>query len=201
MASAASEVEMHTADKYQGRDKEAIILSLVRSNDAHNVGDLLKDWRRVNVALTRARTKMIVIGSWETISTGNELLGQFCQTVESKGWRYDLKPGAAQDHFFEDWLTQTTGQQAALEPLSPVKPDQRSLPKAAKPRARLFQSTLDKENIAPQNGKHNPPYKKPTMRQPAKTITAGAGTIMNKRPVLRNIAMELDEEAFGEFME
>jgi len=48
-------VELHTADKFQGRDKEVVIVSCVRSNENGTVGDLLKDRRRVNVALTRAR--------------------------------------------------------------------------------------------------------------------------------------------------
>ena len=60
-------MEMHTADRFQGRDKEVIILSLVRSNEAKGIGELLKDWRRINVAFTRAKTKLLVIGSRETL--------------------------------------------------------------------------------------------------------------------------------------
>ena len=55
--------EISTVDKYQGRDMSAIILSTVRSNPEGMVGDLLRDWRRINVALTRAKQKLIVIGS------------------------------------------------------------------------------------------------------------------------------------------
>lgn len=53
-------VEISTVDKYQGRDKEMIILSLVRSNMEGHVGKLIKDWRRINVAFTRAKSKLIV---------------------------------------------------------------------------------------------------------------------------------------------
>jgi DNA replication ATP-dependent helicase Dna2 len=56
-------VEVHTVDRYQGRDKEVIIVSLVRSNETQDSGGLLKDRRRVNVAVTRARTKLIIVGS------------------------------------------------------------------------------------------------------------------------------------------
>ena len=66
-SSAGAEVEMHTADRFQGRDKEIVVLSCVRSNSAHNIGELLKDWRRVNVAVTRARSKLIIIGSKQTL--------------------------------------------------------------------------------------------------------------------------------------
>ena len=48
-------LEVLTIDKYQGRDKDAILLSLVRSNSACNAGRLLLDWRRFNVAVTRAK--------------------------------------------------------------------------------------------------------------------------------------------------
>ena len=62
------DVEMDTTDKFQGRDKEVVVLSLVRSNESHRVGDLLKDWRRINVAFTRARSKLLIVGSQATIA-------------------------------------------------------------------------------------------------------------------------------------
>ena len=101
-------IEMHTADKFQGRDKEVIVLSLVRSNEQKNVGMLLEDWRRVNVAFTRARTKLLVLGSRSTL-TGNELLTKFVALMDARGWRYDLPPGATESHIFEDVGTQLTG--------------------------------------------------------------------------------------------
>ena len=112
---AASAVEMHTADKFQGRDKEVVVLSLVRSNETNHVGELLQDWRRVNVALTRARTKLIIIGSFDTISNGNELLGKLCGIIDRRGWRLDLKEKALDGHLFDDWSTQlSTASPAAV---------------------------------------------------------------------------------------
>ncbi|KAI9790110.1 MAG: Tripartite DNA replication factor [Candelina submexicana] len=96
----APEIEMHTADKFQGRDKEVVILSLVRSNEQKNVGELLRDWRRVNVAFTRARTKLLVLGSRETIM-GDELLRRFVELVDSRGWAYELPKGASEGHLWE----------------------------------------------------------------------------------------------------
>lgn len=55
--------DISTVDKFQGRDKDIIILSTVRRMNDRSVGDLLRDWRRVNVALTRSRKKLIIIGS------------------------------------------------------------------------------------------------------------------------------------------
>lgn len=60
-------VEIGSIDGFQGREKEAVIISLVRSNKDKEIG-FLKDTRRMNVALTRARRKLIVIGDSSTIS-------------------------------------------------------------------------------------------------------------------------------------
>lgn len=60
-------IEIGSVDSFQGREKEVVILSLVRSNDAGEVG-FLSDTRRMNVAMTRARRLLIVIGDSGTIS-------------------------------------------------------------------------------------------------------------------------------------
>ncbi|KAG0168654.1 Tripartite DNA replication factor [Apophysomyces sp. BC1015] len=61
------DLEIATIDKYQGRDKDCVLVSLVRSNAHGNAGDLLKDWRRLNVAFTRAKCKLVVFGSVSTL--------------------------------------------------------------------------------------------------------------------------------------
>ncbi|KAJ2963613.1 hypothetical protein NQZ79_g1441 [Umbelopsis isabellina] len=90
-------VEVHTIDKYQGRDKECVVVSLVRSNANGLTGDLLKDWRRLNVALTRAKRKLIVFGSRSTLQQ-TALLRSFLQLVEDKGWIYTLAKDAQWMH-------------------------------------------------------------------------------------------------------
>lgn len=60
-------LEIDTVDGFQGREKEAVVISLVRSNENGEIG-FLADTRRMNVALTRARRKLIVIGDTATIS-------------------------------------------------------------------------------------------------------------------------------------
>jgi superfamily I DNA and/or RNA helicase len=60
-------LEIDSVDGFQGREKEAVVLSLVRSNPEGEIG-FLGDVRRINVALTRARRKLIVIGDSATLS-------------------------------------------------------------------------------------------------------------------------------------
>ena len=60
---------INTIDSFQGQEKEIVIISLVRSNENGDIG-FLKDYRRMNVAMTRAKSKLIVIGDSATI--GND---------------------------------------------------------------------------------------------------------------------------------
>ena len=60
-------LEIDSVDAFQGREKEAVILSLVRSNREGQLG-FLTDTRRMNVAMTRAKRKLIMIGDSATLS-------------------------------------------------------------------------------------------------------------------------------------
>lgn len=61
------ELEVDSVDGFQGREKEAVVISLVRSNPNGEIG-FLADVRRMNVAMTRARRKLLVIGDSATLS-------------------------------------------------------------------------------------------------------------------------------------
>ena len=123
------DVEVNTVDRYQGRDKDCVIVSFVRSNKTGNVrpviiittsstalpcfhfsllacpssycntpsfltlqvGTLLHDWRRVNVALTRARHKLVLVGS-ETTLKHLPLLVSLLQLLQERAWVVELPP-------------------------------------------------------------------------------------------------------------
>ncbi|MCB0010173.1 MAG: hypothetical protein KDE04_27095, partial [Anaerolineales bacterium] len=76
------EIEVNSIDGFQGREKEVILLSLVRANQEGQIG-FLAETRRLNVALTRARRRLIVIGDSATI-TAEPFYGRlidYCETV------------------------------------------------------------------------------------------------------------------------
>ena len=62
------QLEIDTVDGFQGREKEAVVISLVRSNAIGEIG-FLSDARRMNVALTRAKRKMIIVGDSATLAS------------------------------------------------------------------------------------------------------------------------------------
>ena len=86
-------MRISTIDSFQGQEKETIILSLVRSNDDGDIG-FLKDYRRMNVAITRAKEQLYVIGDSATIG-GDAFYNSFLTYIESHGsyrtvWEFEL---------------------------------------------------------------------------------------------------------------
>ncbi|MEK7390395.1 MAG: AAA domain-containing protein [Elusimicrobiota bacterium] len=76
-------LEIGSIDGFQGREKEAVILSLVRSNEGGQIG-FLSDMRRLNVAITRARRCLIVIGDSATIAR-HPVYARFISHAEKLG--------------------------------------------------------------------------------------------------------------------
>ena len=74
-------LEVDTVDGFQGREKEAVLITLTRSNETGEIG-FLRDTRRTNVALTRARRKLIVVGDSATLG-GNEFYARMLDYFEA----------------------------------------------------------------------------------------------------------------------
>jgi DNA replication ATP-dependent helicase Dna2 len=188
-------VELHTADKFQGRDKEVVIVSCVRSNDNGIVGDLLKDRRRVNVALTRARSKLIILGSEKTLSS-NELLRDMVALCREKDWVLDLQSSMVESHAFDENVTQTSK--------TPMKQSYSSLftnkmakspnttPSPSKKREALCDlatkpGQLNARSPRRKIGSKSPSGNPEAKRVPGKVFTAGKRGLLDGRPVLRDI--------------
>ena len=183
-------VEMHTADRFQGRDKEVVVLSLVRSNESGNIGDLLKDWRRINVAFTRAKTKLIVVGSKGTLGANpGEMVGRFVELMVARQWVADLPTDALSSHFFEERPTQSQWRSPGRSSLkkSPLKASAPVGKSPGKTKRRLFgqaggkgpEGRLDKENMGP------------------KRAGMGEGMVLKRMTVGRDVLNELTDGRYG----
>ena len=87
------EMRISTIDSFQGQEKEIIILSLVRSNDDGDIG-FLKDYRRMNVAITRAKEQLFIIGDSATIGA-DPFYNSFLGYIEKYGtyktvWEFEM---------------------------------------------------------------------------------------------------------------
>lgn len=76
-------VTVRTIDGFQGQERDVIYISLVRSNEQGDIG-FLKDYRRMNVAMTRARRKLVIIGDSATLG-GDPFYDALLAYVDSNG--------------------------------------------------------------------------------------------------------------------
>ncbi len=90
-----SAIEIKSVDGFQGREKEIVIISFVRSNPDGKIG-FLKDLRRLNVAITRAKRKLICIGDGDTLSC-DEVYEKFIAYIRKNGKIVEVEDARAQD--------------------------------------------------------------------------------------------------------
>lgn len=76
-------LELGSVDGFQGREKEAVVVSLVRSNGGGEVG-FLGERRRLNVAMTRPKRHLCVIGDSETVGKGSRFLKRWMEHLEAE---------------------------------------------------------------------------------------------------------------------
>lgn len=84
-------VTVNTIDSFQGQERDLVYISLVRSNSKNEIG-FLKDYRRLNVAMTRAKKKLVIAGDSATLAS-DKFFQDFIEFTEKKGayvsaWEY-----------------------------------------------------------------------------------------------------------------
>jgi ATP-dependent RNA/DNA helicase IGHMBP2 len=79
----AFDITVSTIDGFQGQERDVIYISLVRSNEKKEIG-FLSDYRRMNVAMTRAKMKLIIVGDSATIGD-NKFYKTFLDYADSAG--------------------------------------------------------------------------------------------------------------------
>lgn len=84
------QISVGTVDGFQGQERDVIIISMVRDNDQGTIG-FLNDLRRMNVAITRARMKLIIVGNAETLSR-HRFYAQLIEHVQAHGDFVTLPP-------------------------------------------------------------------------------------------------------------
>lgn len=106
-------IEVSSTDGFQGREKEAVIFSAVRSNVHGNIG-FTSDWRRVNVSFTRARRALIVIGDDVTLRKGDAgTWSPWLAWADAHGVNMD-KPGVMRGRYDPEQLRRVRGEQENL---------------------------------------------------------------------------------------
>ena len=85
-------MDVQTVDAFQGQERDVIFVSLVRSNNDQEIG-FLKDYRRMNVAMTRARKKLVIIGDSATLANDKfyKAFVDFCEKNNAyhSAWDFD----------------------------------------------------------------------------------------------------------------
>jgi len=123
-------VEVSSTDGFQGREKEAVIFSAVRSNDYGAVG-FVSDWRRVNVSFTRARRALIVIGNDVCLRRGDpDTWMPWLAWADAHGVNMD-KPGVPRGRYDAEQLRRVRGGTTAAEMLKDVLARQQAQLKVA----------------------------------------------------------------------
>ncbi|KAH7103214.1 Dna2-domain-containing protein [Auriculariales sp. MPI-PUGE-AT-0066] len=137
-------LEVLTADRSQGRDKPCVLVSMVRSNEEQHTGELLKDWRRINVALTRAKQKLVVIGSRQTLSKV-DTLSKFFDLCDRRGWTLDLPAEAHLVHRLSRLEVAATAPRSAKRPAPDIETEKENTSTLLPSKKRAKTATLTPE--------------------------------------------------------
>ncbi|CEH14910.1 DNA replication helicase [Ceraceosorus bombacis] len=177
-------IEILTADRAQGRDKSVVLVSFVRNNTIGeggkgSVGELLNDVRRINVSLTRAQRKLVMVGSRKTLQEV-PLLQKLLELFDGRGWCIDL---GKDDHrrFCAPrglWTSLANAASSQSQYLFDCTP-----------------SANEKQNPDRAGASFGPAAESTLKNAPAHH--AGSGALVRKRPLLRDIINEQEEPTGG----
>ena len=117
-------IQINTVDSFQGRENDVVVLSLVRSNHGNNVG-FLADERRLNVAVTRAKKHVFIVGNADTISK-TPVLKSMTTYADARGYVFSAEM-LANDECME--LSGPAPTAAVSASAAAVQPKSRSDPK------------------------------------------------------------------------
>ena len=81
---AGADAQVSTIDRFQGKDAACVVLSFTRAAGG-GLGDLLADPRRLNVALSRARLKLVLVGCREVLVAGSPVIARLVARLEDEG--------------------------------------------------------------------------------------------------------------------
>lgn len=194
----SSELEIDSADRFQGRDKEVIVLSMVRSNEKGEVGELLRDWRRVNVAMTRARSKFVVLGGRRTLGCDG-LLKKFLQLCDDSGYSFNLPEGADGVHDF-GFSSQPAVVAAAAAVVDAARsPRKRSTPSPTKRKAGMMGSSPVTVLGESRSGANMSPVKSSAgVKKPGKVLHGRKVMNAKQAKIREQIAIDIFEDLTGE---
>jgi len=142
------------------------------------LGDLVKDWRRMNVSFTRARSKLVIFGSRKTLAR-EPLLAQFFELMQEEGWIIKLSPGAATVHakVFE------------VCPTPAKRPIQEENNEEAKSRIEEKNRPSGKENVVFQDDRTKTKESRPVKRlRVGKKAHVDGTSVLKGRPILQDLA-------------
>uniref|UniRef100_A0A9J7ZI83 DNA-binding protein SMUBP-2 n=1 Tax=Cyprinus carpio carpio TaxID=630221 RepID=A0A9J7ZI83_CYPCA len=168
-----TELEIKSVDGFQGREKEAVVLSLVRSNRKGEVGFLTED-RRINVAVTRARRQLVVVCDSQTVRK-HDFLKSLVDYMSEHGevrtaFEY-LEDCVAQNYIRDEKDKQTNSKDAASakqKPKNQGKKTEQEQKKSANNKSR----GVNQSNVQPEQDKntnsHHPKAKDADQRKEIK---------------------------------
>eukprot|EP00177_Eucheuma_denticulatum_P004381 GFKZ01007961.1.p1 GENE.GFKZ01007961.1~~GFKZ01007961.1.p1 ORF type:complete len:1496 (-),score=199.40 GFKZ01007961.1:396-4883(-) len=173
------DVEVDTVDSYQGREKDVIVFSCVRTSAVNRGIGFVRDVRRMNVGLTRARSSLIVLGSAQALSEGSSDWADLVEDANSRGCLISVSN-------IQRCLYPAPASGASGQILQSDVETSGSKPIQAPQRQIIATTPIRNHAAAPSRVTHNPHYADPRRRAAKRAPAQDAGA--NSYAVINEIA-------------